>query len=215
MKILKIDKVNADKIVLQHAAKILAAGGVIIHPTETVYGLAAVWNRTEALEKIAKLKGREMSRPSSIMVSSVAEMLEISGNEDSRLRYLLAALFPAPLTTLIKRRMLQPLPYWNRFEYLGFRLPAHELSLNLVEETGCPLITTSANLTGENPAQTVDEIPREIKRRIDLVLDGGACIYKTPSTVVKITSEPPGYEILRKGAYPVEKFIKMFEKYFL
>lgn len=198
----RIDGEHPDPHILRKAVERLNRPGVILHATETVYGLAARWDNEAALQKVSHIKRRPPEQPYSIMIDDSEAALALSGWNSRELRRLLEALFPAPLTLLLPRkRPLEP-GFWNQFPEIGFRMPDHTLSRELVRQAGAPLITTSANLSGETPPASMEEVNREILSDVDCALDSGACPLKTPSTVVKVDLENRTYAIVRPGAFP-------------
>lgn len=191
---------------LEEAVDVLRGGGLIIHPTETVYGIAAVWNNEQALRKAAALKQRSLTKPFSILVSRVNEMIQISGWKDGRLRELLESVFPAPLTILLPRQRTLPLSFWNQFPEIGFRLSEFALCQVLVERVGEPLITTSANIAGQSPPKTAAEVDPLLIAGADLFLDAGDCPLKIPSTVLRFDPNTGKVDVLREGAFAARSF---------
>ncbi len=196
---------------IREAGDVLRNGGVIIHATETVYGLATRWDVEASLKRVADLKHRGIHQPFSIMVNSLEQIVAILGELPENIHRFLQRLFPAPVTVLIPRTHPVAVPYWNHFPYLGFRYPSHELSVQLVTATGVPLITTSANLSGQPPAQSVDEIPANLRHQVDLILDSGKIEGGVPSTIVRITEDWQTLELVREGPVPLEKILRFFE----
>lgn len=213
MKILYIDSQDPDLENLRKAANILTSGGIIIHATETVYGFTAKWDQINALKRITKIKSRIGSKPYSLMLSKVDDVFKISGLEDNRLREFLNIIYPAPITLILERRKNLENTYWNAFPEIGFRIPDHLLSTKLIEMVGDPLITTSANKSGEVPPKSFTELSSEIIKKVDLVLNSGLCIFNVPSTIIKIHPGLYTYTVLREGAYPTSQFQSNFKRY--
>lgn len=197
---------SLDQEKFEQAAVVLRNGGVVIHPTETVYGIAAIWNDEKALQKTAKLKQRDLRKPFSILVNRVDQILEIAGGGNSRLKKLLEETFPAPLTILLPRKNELPLPFWNQFPAIGFRMSDFELCNRLVEMAAKPLITTSANLAHQHPPKTASQIDSALIKQADLFLEGGDCPLKIPSTVLRFNPETQEVGVLREGAFPAKTF---------
>lgn len=211
MNILKINPGRPEIELLQKAAGCLKNGGVIAHATETVYGLAACWDNWPAIQKVSQIKRRSPAQPYSIMVDSTEDIIELAGWDSPQLRRLLESVFPGPLTLLLPRRRRLELDYWNQFEEIGFRLPDHRLSRELVAFSGRPLITTSANLSGEAPPAGAREISREISAKVDFILDSGRCPFQIPSTVIQVNFSQREYKILRPGAFSIDRFQEIFK----
>lgn len=153
-------------------ARVIRAGGVVVFPADTVYGLACDPDDQEAIDRLYALKGRPPTKPSALMVFSFDDLPPLP----PRAR----ALLPGPVTLLVP----------HRGGTLGLRFP--DVALN-----GPPVLQSSANHSGEPDARTLDEVPRDIRDGADLVIDGGR-LPGTPSTVIDLTSEP--WRIVREGA---------------
>jgi L-threonylcarbamoyladenylate synthase len=208
---LKINPEQPETELLQKAAGFLKNGGVIAHATETVYGLAVCWNNWPAIQKVSQIKRRLPAQAYSIMVDITEDIMELIGWDSPQLRNLLESVFPGPITLLLTRRRRFELDYWNQFEEIGFRLPDHRLSRELVNLSGGPLITTSANLSGEKPPASAEEISQEISAKIDLILDSGVCPFQFPSTVIQVNLSNREYRILRSGAFSIDRFSEIFK----
>lgn len=212
MSILKINPSNPEPELIKKAAEILLREKAIIHPTETVYGIAALATSEKAIHQVLEIKGRELKHPFSIMVTDIREMLDWTGLSESWLEKWLQRVFPAPLTVLLPRKKELPNPYWNQFPLLGFRLPDHVLSQRLLQAVGSPIITTSANLTGDPPANSFKELSPELLKKIPLVLDGGETLTQQPSTIIKVELETRKLELVRPGSLDVTSLSNGFEK---
>ena len=202
MKIIPIKQTEVDPDILSRAVEFLRNEDAIIHPTETVYGIAGQYNSEKLLQKINSAKSRQADQPFSIMVDSIDQMLDLSGQGSDWLRQILTSLFPNPLTVLIPRRKKIGISYWDRFPLIGFRCPDHLWSRALIQQVGVPLITTSANHHGERPARSISEIPAALISEVALILDGGTTRYQLPSTIIIIDLIKSEVEIVRSGAMP-------------
>ncbi len=175
---------------VKKAADILKSGGIVVYPTETVYGIGANIFSEDALKKVFSIKERQKDKPISVAVSNFKMMYElahISGKEELFIRKLL----PGPVTVLLKKKKAVPDILTSGRDLLGIRFPDHKTAVGLIELAGVPITSTSANISGEAPPHRVDEI----KIRADYILDGGECNAQ-PSTVVDLVN----CRIVRKGA---------------
>ncbi len=197
-------------IAVQEAGAILQRGGVVLHATETVYGLATRWDQESSLKRVAAIKHRNQAQPFSIMVSTVQEIVQIIKALPQPIVHFLERLFPAPVTVLSPRTQTVTVAYWNQFPYLGFRYPDHRLSVALVQATGHPLITTSANLSGGPAPRTIEEVPLEIQQQVDLILDSGPVEGGIPSTIIRLTEDWRSLELVREGPIPLRKILSFF-----
>ena len=205
-KLVPINVNNIDEEKIKKASDVLKNGGVIIHPTETLYGFAAVWNNENALKRIAQLKMRDIKKPFSILVNQINQILNIAGWSSDKLENLLHVIFPNPLTILLPRKKELPLHFWNQFAEIGFRFPDFRICDKLVEFAGQPLITTSANIANDPPPKTSIEVSESLINDVDLFLDGGDCPFQIPSTVMRFDPETLKIETIREGAFPHQKF---------
>ena len=213
MKIYKINQLNPEEQLIQLAARVLSEGSVILHPTETVYGLAGIYNNSKVIRKINDLKKRPEDQPFSIMVNALEDMFRISGNISLPwLKNFLTRFLPGPLTVLLPRKKnLDPM-FWNQFPDIGFRYPGHPISLDLVKSAGTPLITTSANISGEPSPSQMKEIPDQLLKQIPLILDGGSTEQGQPSSIIRINTETRIIEFIREGCIPIIELENAFKE---
>jgi L-threonylcarbamoyladenylate synthase len=177
-------------------AEVLRNGGVALVPTDTVYGLAVHPERDDAIDKLFALKRRPRQRNLPVQVSSVAEIKNLGVEISDAAQRLLDAFFPGPLTVALG--VVNPLPWLAGRTEIAVRVPADELMLALLKETG-PLLVTSANLHAEATAESVPEILAALDGRPDAILDGGPRTV-VPSTLVNCNLPAPRIE--RVGAIP-------------
>jgi len=194
-----------DPKIMESAVQALITEDIIIHPTETVYGIAGLFNRMKAIHKILEVKNRNYSQPFSIMVDDISQILDISGIITTEwLEKVLQRLLPGPITVILPRSKSTGIAYWDQFAELGFRLPNHKLSRTLVKMTGSPIISTSANFSGEPPANAVESLSKNLMRRVSVILDGGTTVEKIPSTVVFLRLDSRKIELLRQGSISLQ-----------
>jgi L-threonylcarbamoyladenylate synthase len=172
---------------LQRAARLLRTGAVVAFPTDTVYGLGASADDELAQKRIYTIKGRPVGMPLILMVAAESE-LEGLVHVDSRAEAMMRKWWPGPLTLVL---------YATGGGTLGVRIPKHKVALDLLRHAG-PLMTTSANLHGRDPAMSAEEAAA--LGGVMAVLDGGAALGGTASTVVDLTGPEP--HVLREGAIP-------------
>ena len=153
----------------------IRAGGVVVFPADTVYGLACDPDNPDAIVRLYALKGRPPTKASAVMYFTLSDLPPIPGNG--------SRLLPGPVTLLI------PDPA-DAAKKLGVRFPVTDLK-------GPPVLQSSANHSGGPDARSLDEVPQDIRDGADLVIDGGT-LPGTPSTVIDLTVEP--YRIVREGA---------------
>ncbi len=189
---MKIININ-DPEAVRSAAKVLQSGGVVMHPTETCYGLAVDIFNEKALEKLYGIKGRNEKKPVSILVSSL-EMAQKYGDFSEKALELAEKYWPGPLSIVVLRSENLP-EFVNPGEnFVSIRFSNFEFCTKLVLVLGRPVTTTSANKTGEPQLYNVDLNGFE---GVELTIDGGELLKNKPSTIVKVNGD--SVEVLRQG----------------
>ena len=185
-------------------ARCIAVGGVALFPADTVYGLACEPDTREAVERLYSLKGRRPDKPAAVMFFDPEMAFAALPELEPRTRSLLERLLPGGITALLPNPLRRyPLACTSDPHTLGLRVPALGPEIEALSEMRWPVMQSSANLTGGIDAHRLDEVPAEIRRGADLVLDGGELVG-TPSTVVDLRRfELDGmWAVLRPGAVP-------------
>ena len=177
---------------MQRAAQIVRSGGVVAFPTDTVYGLGASADDEVAQKRIYQIKGRPVGLPLILMVAAQSQ-LEGLVHVDSRAEAMMRRWWPGPLTLIL---------HAIGGGTLGVRIPKHEVALELLRHAG-PLMTTSANLHGRDPAMDASEA--EKLAGVMAVVDGGVAPGGTPSSVLDLTGPEP--HVLREGAIPTPELL--------
>ena len=165
---------------LEKAVEVLESGGVVVYPTETVYGLGADALSERAVRRVFELKGRDFKKPISVAVSSFEMLESVAIVESGEVEEILNALLPGPVTVLLPRRAVLPEILTGGSPLVGVRMPEHEIALRLITAFGRPLTATSANISGKKPPASFEDVEIEA----DFKLNGGRCPYGEPSTVV-------------------------------
>ncbi len=190
---------------VEEALRILAAGGVIAHATETCYGLACDLASEEAVAKLFAIKKRAAEQPVSALFPSVEEAKRYVEWND-RATSLASSHLPGPLTLILPLRKdappISPTPHaLSPTPSLGIRISSHPLAMELATRFGRPLSTTSANLHGEPSPYTAEEIERQFASATvqpDLILDSGELPSVPPSTIIDL-SRTDGTQTKRQG----------------
>ncbi|WP_321506615.1 L-threonylcarbamoyladenylate synthase [uncultured Methanoregula sp.] len=185
--------------VIERAVSVLMHDGLVVYPTETVYGLGADAFSDEAIQKVYEAKKRPLSMPISIAVSDF-EMLCAVAHVRPGMEAFIQAFLPGPVTVILPARNSVPEILTGGTGLIGIRIPSHDLALRLIERFDAPITATSANIHGLKDPQTPDEctVSRE------LLIDGGR-LSGIPSTVVDLVER----RIVRRGAEAdkVEQFL--------
>jgi len=195
---------TANEKTIRIAAQTVRKGGVIVYPTDTVYGLGCDPFNQEAVKRIFTIKG-ERTKPLPILASNIKEAEKIA-HITEKAQKLAEKFWPGPLTmVLLKKPSLLDVVTCG-LDSVGVRVPNHPVALELIREAGGLLVGTSANKSGEKPPQTAEEVARQIGEEVDLVLDGGFAPLGESSTIVDLIMGTP--RILRHGPVKVDDILE-------
>jgi L-threonylcarbamoyladenylate synthase len=179
------------------AVEILRNGGVVAVPTETVYGLAALALDQSAVERVYAAKGRPHDHPLIVHLAPSADPTAWGHFDDNALM-LAAAFWPGPLTLLVPRTELVPDWVTGGRESVALRVPAHPVTIDILEALADGVVAPSANRFGHVSPTTAAHVVADLGGSIDLIVDGGPCSVGVESTIVECSST--GLQILRPGA---------------
>lgn len=186
-------------------------GGIVVFPTETVYGIGTNALNEEAVKKIYDIKKRPLSKPISLLVSDI-DMIEKVTKDITDLEYaLIENFFPGPLTIILNKTDIVPEIVTAGANTVGIRMPANEIALKLIEYAGVPIATPSANISGEPSGTELNNIMKEFGESVDYYIDGGKSKIGLASTIVQVIEGVPN--ILREGYISKEQIEKFCEKY--
>jgi len=189
--------------VLERAAGILRAGGLVALPTETVYGLGANALDGAAVERIFAAKSRPAWDPVIVHVASRAMLERVVEAIPARARRLMKEFWPGPLTLLLKRTRAVPDVVTAGRSLVGVRMPSHAVALQLIGRAGVPVAAPSANRFGHTSPTTAEHVLDDLDGRIDAVLDAGPTERGVESTVLDPSADP--MVIYRPGAVTAEQ----------
>lgn len=201
-KYLKVDSLYPNIIVLKEAAEIIRNGGLVAFPTETVYGLGADGFNEDAVEKIFIAKGRPMDNPLILHVSSLKDVMDIASYVSLKAKKVINAFWPGPITLVLQKNLHVPYEVSAGLPTVGVRMPSHPVALKLIKLARVPVAAPSANLSGRPSPTTGFHVLKDLKGKIDMIVDGGPSRWGIESSVVDFTGETP--TILRPGAITKE-----------
>jgi L-threonylcarbamoyladenylate synthase len=201
--------VPADAAGIARAAGAILSGEAVGVPTETVYGLAARADKSDAVARIYKAKGRPDFNPLIVHVADLT-MAGTIGELDSRAQGLAQAFWPGPLTLVVPLRKGARIAgaVSAGLPTIALRCPAHGVMQSLLSQLKLPLAAPSANRSGSVSPTNAQHVARSLGRRIDLVLDGGECARGLESTIVALR-ENSGWQILRPGPVSREQIAEI------
>ncbi|MCX5778811.1 MAG: L-threonylcarbamoyladenylate synthase [Elusimicrobia bacterium] len=193
---------------IETAVGILKKGGVVVIPTDTVYGLAASAFDRAAQKKIYRLKGRSYRKPLIIMPPDIpsAECLCVISADARRL---MKKFWPGPLTLIVPTTPLGQMVMGGRKD-AGVRIPDHPVVLKLLAGCNCPLVTTSANPSSQPSAVSAGAAKNYFFSKVDLIIDGGPSGSAAPSTVLDMTHFP--YTVVREGCLPSKTLLNYLNR---
>ena len=188
---------------VERAAAILARGGLLGIPTETVYGLGANGLDPEAVAHIFEAKGRPQDNPLILHVPS-AEWLERYCQHIPAAAYTLAERFwPGPLTMILRRKPVVPDAVTAGLDTVGMRCPAHPVCRAIIAAAGVPVAAPSGNTSGRPSPTNMADMLEDMEGKIDGIVDGGPCSVGVESTIIDLTEQPP--RLLRPGGVTLEE----------
>ena len=206
---IKITDIVAQACDLARAASVLRDGGLVVFPTETVYGLGGDATRDEAARKIYAAKGRPSDNPLIIHIANPADAEQYALTNE--LYYRLAKAFmPGPLTVILPRRESIPKSTTGGLDSVAVRCPAHPVAHRLIELCGFPIAAPSANLSGKPSPTSASHVAQDMDGRVDMILDGGESEIGLESTIVKIDGD--GLILLRPGGITCDALSLVCEK---
>lgn len=185
MKILKTYIDRAEDSIIRQAIEVMADGGVVLYPTDTVYGLGANIFNKKAVKKVFELKERNPTKPLSVLVKD-PEDIEVIAKVGSYERESIERHLPGPYTLILNRKSIVSRTVTGGLNKVGVRIPDNDISRNLAEIF--PITTTSANLAGLEVDQSVDDILSQLNGDVDMVIDVGKLKESNPSTIVDLTT---------------------------
>lgn len=207
-KVLKLDSDTDYWNVIREAATCLVDGGLVVFPTETVYGVGTHAARSDAVRRLREVKQRSDEKPFTVHIGSRSQVDRFVPNLDGLGRRLTEKAWPGPLTLVFEigageqAQVLKETPpdaasamYHNGT--IGIRCPSDRAAADLLTEAKVPIVAASANPAGAGAPIDADEALAALDGKVDLVLDGGTARYARPSTIVRVTRN--GCEVLREG----------------
>ena len=188
---------------LEEAGNIIKNGGLVLFPTETVYGIGANGFDEEAVKKIFLAKGRKQDNPLILHISDI-EMLGKIAKDISDMEFtLMNAFWPGPFTIILNKTDSVPNIVSGGLSTVGVRMPNNEIARNLIKYSGVPIAAPSANISGRPSGTKISDIFDELSDKVNYIIDGGRCNIGIESTVVRVINGIP--HILRPGNITAEQ----------
>jgi protein-tyrosine phosphatase len=227
-KTIQLDESAGTDAIVAQAAKVLKAGGLVVFPTETVYGVGASVMANKGINALRRVKERSDAQPFTIHLPDAQSAQRYVDLSQPRLRRLVNKALPGSVTIVIE---LDPQTIAEKCEALnetvgpgvcdrlyhnntvGLRCPDHELGRQILGAIDAPIVASSANRRGQPPPRNVDEAVRAMGEDVDLVVDGGSCRFAKASTIVRVKKVNAATRILveREGVYDERMIRKMMQ----
>ena len=188
---------------LADCVQTLRKGGVIIFPTETVYGIGTNAYCEESVKKIYEVKQRPGEKPLSIMVGNAEEISKYAVISNEIEEKIIKNFMPGPLTIILKKKT-------GIFDYIssgkdtiGIRIPDNKMIMSILKESKLPVVAPSANISGKPSGIILEEILKDFDGKVDICINGGKAKLSEPSTIVQVIDNKP--VILRQGEIKLEE----------
>jgi tRNA threonylcarbamoyl adenosine modification protein (Sua5/YciO/YrdC/YwlC family) len=193
--LLEINPENPQPRLISQVVEILNQGGVIAYPTDTTYGIGCSIFNKRGIERIYHLKQREKKKPFSFICADLSEVTRYA--KVSNYAYKIMKRFlPGPYTFVLDATSIVPDLLTTKQKTVGIRIPANRICMAIIRELGHPIVTTSANLSGEEPTGDPYDVQSELGKQLDLIVDGGV-LSAYVSSVISLIGDVP--TVLRKG----------------
>ena len=194
---LSINLTEPEKEILNRVSLLLLVGGIIIYPSDTVYGLLCRADNRESIKRLEHIKNYSTSRPFIVLVRNTDSALELFDEIPETAGKLMKKYWPGPLTIVCKAG--KNCPEWVKSEdgTVAVRQPEDRISKSILQLTDVPMVTTSANYRKKTSPLNIEVIPDGILKAVDLVLNAGALSPAKPTTIVRVTTRKT--EIIRQG----------------
>ena len=192
------ENINAEE--LENVIKVIIDGGVVIFPTDTVYGVAANSLDETAIKKLFDLKERNDNKPICVLTSSVDKIKKIAYVRDEEQK-IIYKYMPGALTIILDKKEIVSDVLTSGLKTVGVRIPNNEIALRILDKLEYPLATTSANISGMEAAVKKEDLVKEFDGKVDIIIDGGITDLKVSSTIVKIKNNE--IEVLRQGTIKI------------
>ena len=201
--IYQIDLNHPNPEAISRAAEIVASGGIVVYPTDTLYGFGVNARNQIAMGNLYRIKGRNDDKPVSLMVKNTAQIEDLAGKLNLLEKNLCDLLFPGKVTLVLRVKKELSLPKLGHQKKIGFRIPDNKICSLLISEANTTITSTSVNLASGDALNSAAEIKAVFDKQVDLILDAGTLAPSKGSTVLDLSTEPA--TVLREGDITIEQ----------
>ena len=193
-------------IELEEAVRSLNSGGVVVFPTDTLYGLGADVFSLAALQRIFSIKGRRADLALPVLVAGLDQVEAVAQPMSAQAQRLAERFWPGPLTLVMRRSPDLPGLVTGGADTVAVRMPGHPVPLELARRLGRPITGTSANLSGQPDLLDLSALETQLGGLVDYIIQAGPVPAGTPSTIVDVTGDAP--QLLREGAISLQEILE-------
>lgn len=197
-------KNNVDESELNKIKEILDNDGVIIFPTDTVYGIACNCFSEKAIKKVFDIKKRPENKPINVLSNNLDKIKLVSRNISEKEKFLIDKYMPGALTIILDKNEKVSDILTAGLDTIGVRIPKNNISLRILENVSYPLATTSANISGDSAGIKITDFLKEFDGVVDAIIDGGETDLKVASTIVRVESDNK-LKIIREGTLKIKE----------
>ena len=201
VKIIKVNSEKPERKRIEQAVGVLRRGGLVIFPTDTVYGLGASIRFPKTLRKIYRIKKRSGKKPLVFLIGFKKDIRKFTNKLSNEAKKLARDFWPGPLTLVLPSK---------KYKTIALRMPDHRIALGLIRGAG-PLAVTSANLSGKKENVTLKAVESQLLKEADLCIDGGKVPLGRVSTVLDVTNHP--FQVAREGCIKEKKLRQTTREY--
>lgn len=194
---------NINEEELKRVVNILDNDGIIVFPTDTVYGIGCNCFSTKAIKKIFIYKNRPNNKPINVLTNNYRKILSVAKEIKPKEKELINKYMPGALTIILKKNEAVPSLLTANLDTVGVRIPSNSIALKILESINYPLATTSANISGEESGIKLADFEVNFADKVDAIIDGGESELKVASTIVQV-DDKDNVKILRQGTLKIK-----------
>ena len=189
-----------NKKIIKEAAGVIKKGGILIFPTETVYGVGADAFNEEACRKIYEIKNRPADKPLIVLISDIKDVERVASDVPDSARKIMEKYWPGPLSIILKKNKALPDVITAGTDTVAVRLTSNEVLRKIISEAGCPIVAPSANISGKSFCVRAKDTLQDFEGLVDMIIDDDNSVSGIESTLIHICGGH--YKLIREGAIP-------------
>lgn len=192
-------KENIKEEELQEVEETLKNGGIVIFPTDTVYGIGCNCFSKKAIKRIFDIKARSEKKPINVLTDKIDKIENVTKNIKNEEKEIINKYMPGAVTIVLDKKENVPDILTSSLNTIGVRIPNNKIALEILKKIENPLATTSVNISGDLPGLEINDFVKEFENKVDIIIDGGKTKIGIASTIVKV-DENSKINILREGS---------------